>query len=182
MTKLYALIIFIILSPLFILIFLLILLTDGSPVVILSKRIGKNKKIFLMPKFRTMKLNTPQVATHKLKNVEKYYTPFGKILRNLSLDELPQIFSIIKGDMNFIGPRPALYNQIDLVKMREKFGINDLFPGLTGWAQVNGRDENNLAKKVELERFYLKNKSIVLDIKIILLTFVKVILRNDIKH
>jgi O-antigen biosynthesis protein WbqP len=182
MTKLYALIIFIILSPILILTYLLILLIDGSPVVILSKRIGKNRKIFLMPKFRTMKVNTPQVATHKLKNVEEYYIPFGKVLRNLSLDELPQILSVIKGDMIFIGPRPALYNQLDLVKMREKYGINDLIPGITGWAQVNGRDENNLIKKVELERYYLKNKSIILDLKIILLTLIKVILRNDIKH
>ena len=135
-----------------------------------------------MPKFRSMKTNTPQLATNLLKNSKKYITNFGSILRKTSLDELPQLWSILIGDMSFVGPRPALFNQHDLILLREKYDIHLLTPGLTGWAQVNGRDEITINKKVQIERFYQLNQSMLLDLKILYLTFLKVIKMNDIKH
>ena len=157
-------------------------LESRGPAIYYSKRVGKNKNIFLMPKFRSMKINTPQVATNLLNNSKNYITKFGNFIRKTSLDEIPQLFSILKGDMTFVGPRPALFNQYDLINLREKFGLNILTPGLTGWAQVNGRDELSISQKVKIELFYKKNQSIILDIKILYLTFLKVIKMRDIKH
>ena len=157
-------------------------LESRGPAIYYSKRVGKNKNIFLMPKFRSMKVNTPQLATNLLNNSENYITTFGIFLRKTSLDELPQLWSILKGDMTFVGPRPALFNQYDLIDLRQKFGLNLLTPGLTGWAQINGRDQISLYKKVEIERFYQINQSIMLDLKILYLTFLKVIKMKDIKH
>ena len=166
----------------FICIAIIIKSESRGPSIFYSKRFGKNKNIFLMPKFRSMKVNTPQLATNLLNNSENYITTFGIFLRKTSLDELPQLWSILKGDMTFVGPRPALFNQYDLIDLRQKFGINLLTPGLTGWAQINGRDQISLYKKVEIERFYQINQSIMLDLKILYLTFLKVIKMKDIKH
>jgi len=166
----------------FICIAIIIKSESRGPSIFYSKRFGKNKNIFLMPKFRSMKVNTPQLATNLLNNSENYITTFGMFLRKTSLDELPQLWSILKGDMTFVGPRPALFNQYDLIDLRQKFGLNLLTPGLTGWAQINGRDQISLYKKVEIERFYQINQSIMLDLKILYLTFLKVIKMKDIKH
>jgi len=148
--------------------------SDG-PSFFFSQRFGKNNKLFLMPKFRTMVTNAPQLPTHLLKDSKKYITKIGILLRKTSLDETPQLWSILKGDMSFVGPRPALFNQNDLITLREKFDIHLLTPGLTGWAQVNGRDEISINKKVKLENFYKKHQSITLDLKILYLTFQKVV-------
>ena len=157
-------------------------LDSEGPAIFYSKRFGKNKVLFLMPKFRSMKTNTPQVATNLLKNSEQYITNLGLFLRKTSLDELPQLWSIFKGDMSFVGPRPALFNQYDLINLREELEINLLIPGLTGWAQINGRDEISIQKKVAIDYFYKKNQSIFLDLKIIYLTLLKVVKMRDIKH
>ena len=139
-------------------------------------------KEFYIYKFRTMRTDTPDVATHLLKNPEAYITPIGKFLRKTSLDELPQLFNILKGDMSLVGPRPALYNQYDLKEMRNKQGINILMPGLTGWAQINGRDEISLEEKVRLDKEYLENRSFCFDIKILFLTFFKVLKKEGVKE
>ena len=161
---------------------ILILLTSKGSVLFWSKRIGINNKIFMMPKFRTMLINTPIVATHLLKNSDKSLSPIGGFLRRFSLDEFPQLFSILLGDMSFVGPRPALYNQYDLIEMRKKRGIDNLIPGLTGWAQINGRDAISISDKVDLDFHYLKHNSFFFDLKIIILTFKKVVKRDDISH
>ena len=135
-----------------------------------------------MPKFRTMKINSPQIATHQLQNPKTYLTKVGAILRKYSLDELPQIWSVIIGDMSIVGPRPPLYNQHDLIKMRKEKNIQDLLPGITGWAQVNGRDEISLREKTSLDYYYLKNQTIGLDLKIIFITIFKVIFKKEISH
>jgi len=135
-----------------------------------------------MPKFRTMRTETPAVATHLLKNPEVYLTPVGSFLRRFSLDELPQLWSILKGDMSFVGPRPALYNQGDLIELRTRKKIHMLIPGITGWAQVNGRDELPIPVKVEFDDYYMKNKSFTLDLKILWITFVKVLKKEGIRH
>ena len=135
-----------------------------------------------MPKFRTMKKETPQLATHLLDDPESFYTPFGRFLRKLSLDELPQLYSILKGNMSFVGPRPALYNQDDLIELRTKKGIHKVKPGLTGWAQVNGRDEISIPEKVILDEEYLRDKSLKRDIIIIWLTLIKVIKKDSVSH
>jgi O-antigen biosynthesis protein WbqP len=166
----------------FILVSILIKITSIGPVIHWSKRIGKNNQIFLMPKFRTMKIDTPQVATHLLKNGQNYLTPIGSFLRKSSLDEIPQLWSVLKGDMNFVGPRPALYNQDDLIELRSKLGVHKIAPGITGWAQINGRDELPIPEKVEFDRAYLERRSIFFDIKIIVLTFYKVLRRSNIQH
>jgi O-antigen biosynthesis protein WbqP len=159
-----------------------VIISSKGPAIYWSNRIGKNKKIFKMPKFRSMKTNAPNVATHLLSDVDKLIPPFGRFLRKYSLDELPQLYSILKGDMSFIGPRPALFNQYDLIDLRESKGINNLKPGLTGWAQVNGRDDLTIFKKVEFEVEYINNKSFLLDLKIIWMTFSKVIGKNGVSH
>jgi O-antigen biosynthesis protein WbqP len=157
-------------------------LTSTGPVLYWSNRVGKNNRIFRMPKFRTMRTDTPAVATHLLGEPDKYVTGIGRILRTSSLDELPQLISIIKGDMSFVGPRPALFNQDDLIALRTREGVHRLTPGLTGWAQINGRDELPIPVKVEFDKYYLLNQSFFLDMKIILLTILKVIFREGVTH
>jgi O-antigen biosynthesis protein WbqP len=156
--------------------------TSVGPIIYWSDRIGRHNRIFKMPKFRTMRIDTPAVATHLLPDPKKFLTPVGSFLRKSSLDELPQLWSIIAGEMSFVGPRPALFNQDDLVSMRTKYGVDQLLPGLTGWAQINGRDELPISEKVKLDVEYLQNRSFFLDIKIIFLTFLKVIRRDGITH
>ncbi|MEQ1603120.1 MAG: sugar transferase [Methylophilaceae bacterium] len=157
-------------------------LTSTGSILYWSDRVGRDNKLFKMPKFRTMRVDTPAVATHLLTNPEQFLTPVGSFLRKSSLDELPQLWSIIKGDMSFVGPRPALFNQDDLVALRRQYGVDKLLPGLTGWAQINGRDELPIPDKVKLDVDYLNNQSFLLDLKIILLTFLKVLRRDGIQH
>ena len=165
-----------------IIIILVIWLTSTGDVIYLSERVGEDNCTFLMPKFCTMKPDTPRVATHLLENPEKYYTKVGGFLRRSSLDELPQLLSVLRGHMSFIGPRPALYNQDDLIELRTEIGIHKLKPGITGWAQVHGRDEIPIPEKVALEEEYLNNKSWRMDLYILWLTLIKVIIRDDITH
>ncbi|MCK6596117.1 MAG: sugar transferase [Bacteriovoracaceae bacterium] len=160
---------------------ILVKLTSPGPAIHWSKRIGKNNQIFLMPKFRTMRIDTPQVATHLLDG-KSYLTPIGGFLRKSSLDEIPQLISVLKGDMSLVGPRPALFNQYDLMELRTKHGVHMLLPGVTGWAQINGRDELSIPEKVEYDADYLKRKSLSFDVKIIFLTVLKVVLRKGISH
>ncbi|MDM0110740.1 sugar transferase [Variovorax sp. J22R133] len=157
-------------------------LTSPGAVLYWSERVGRNNRIFKMPKFRSMRVGTPAVATHMLANPQSHLTPIGSFLRKSSLDELPQLWSILKGDMSFVGPRPALFNQQDLIELRTQRGVHQLVPGLTGWAQVNGRDELPIPEKVKLDIEYLHCHSIWLDFHIIWLTFVKVIRREGIAH
>ena len=161
---------------------LMVKLTSKGPVLYWSDRVGKNNVIFKMPKFRSMRIDTPAVATHLMKNPDAYLTPIGSFLRKFSLDELPQLWSILKGDISFVGPRPALYNQDDLVGLRTGKGIHKLIPGITGWAQVNGRDELPIPVKVEFDEYYLKNRSFALDFKILWMTVVKVVRREGVMH
>ena len=163
-------------------IYISIRVTSGKNVIYWSDRIGKDNIIFKMPKFRTMKANTPSVATHLLKKPENWITPIGKILRKLSLDELPQLWSILKGEMSFVGPRPALFNQNDLIKLRTKNSVHQILPGITGLAQINGRDELSISDKVSFDIEYLKKGSLVLDIKIILITIRKIFSPSGISH
>ena len=156
--------------------------TSEGPILYWSDRIGKDNVIFQMPKFRTMRLDTPLLATHLMQNPNSYIYPFGEFLRRTSLDEFPQLISIIKGDMSFVGPRPALYNQIDLISMRTQKGVDKLVPGLTGWAQVNGRDELPIPDKVLLDVEYLDKQSLWFDMKILWFTFLKVVRREGILH
>jgi O-antigen biosynthesis protein WbqP len=160
----------------------LIKLTSQGPVIYWSDRVGRFNKIFSMPKFRSMKINAPSVATHLLENPAQWLTPVGSFLRKTSLDEVPQLFSILKGDMSFVGPRPALFNQQDLIDMRTELGVDSLVPGLTGWAQINGRDELSIDQKVKLDFEYLQRQSLGVDIKIIWLTFLKVSARDGVTH
>jgi len=161
---------------------LLVKMTSMGPVLYWSDRVGKNNTIFSMPKFRTMQIDTPAVATHLLPDPDHYLTPIGVFLRKSSLDELPQLFSILMGDMSFVGPRPALFNQDDLVKLRTSKGIQVLIPGLTGWAQVNGRDDLPIPVKVDFDEYYLKHRSLMFDLKIIFLTFFKVVRSEGVSH
>lgn len=165
-----------------VLVALLVRLTSTGPVLYWSDRVGKNNKIFKMPKFRSMRVGTPAVATHLLTDAQSHLTPVGNFLRKSSLDELPQLWSIIRGNMSFVGPRPALFNQEDLIVLRTQYGVEKILPGLTGWAQVNGRDELPIPDKVKLDMEYMQNQSISLDMKIIFLTFLKVIRRDGITH
>ena len=157
-------------------------LTSKGPVLYWSDRVGRNNTIFKMPKFRSMQMGTPAVATHLLNNPDAYLTPIGSFLRKSSLDELPQLWSIIKGDMSFVGPRPALFNQYDLIALRTQYGVHDLLPGLTGWAQVNGRDELSIPDKVKLDLAYLQRQSLWFDVRILWLTFVKVLKWDGVSH
>lgn len=172
---------FVLLVPI-LLLALLVKLTSSGPVVYWSDRVGRYNKIFRMPKFRTMRIGTPAVATHLLTNPSLFLTPVGSFLRKSSLDELPQLWSIIRGDMSFVGPRPALFNQDDLVALRTQYGVEKTLPGLTGWAQVNGRDELPIPDKVKLDVDYLHRQSFGLDLKIIFLTFLKVMRRDGVTH
>lgn len=177
-----ALVLTILFFPLILIVAVLIKLSDPGPSLYWSKRVGKNNMIFLMPKFRSMRMDTPQVATHLLKDSRSYLIPIGDFIRKSSLDELPQLFSILKGDMSFVGPRPALYNQDDLIAQRTENKVHKIVPGLTGWAQINGRDEISIEEKVRLDTYYLQKRSLFFDIKIIFLTAYKVLFRKDISH
>jgi O-antigen biosynthesis protein WbqP len=175
----FALIIF---SPLIILVILLVKLTSKGSALYCSDRVGRSNFIFKMPKFRTMQVGVAAVATHLLSDPGQYLTPVGSFLRKSSLDELPQLWSILIGDMSFVGPRPALYNQDDLIALRTQNGVDKLVPGLTGWAQVNGRDELSIPVKVQYEVEYLQNQSFWFDLKILGLTFLKVVRRAGVSH
>lgn len=157
-------------------------LTSTGSALYWSDRVGRDNAIFRMPKFRTMRTDTPSVATHLLDDPNRWLTPIGGFLRKTSLDELPQLFNILKGDMSFVGPRPALYNQDDLIALRTERGVHHLMPGLTGWAQINGRDELPIPVKVDYDTWYLHNSSTWLDIKILLLTFLKVMRSEGVQH
>jgi len=157
-------------------------LTSQGPVIFWSKRVGRGNKLFWMPKFRTMRADTPAVATHLLVNPERWLTPIGSILRKTSVDELPQLWSVFKGDMSIVGPRPALYNQNDLIQLRTSKNVHMLLPGLTGWAQINGRDEISVEEKVQFDFEYSKRKSLGFDIYIVLMTVFKVLKRDGVTH
>ncbi len=180
--RLFALIILFILSPVFLIVALFIFLEDGFPVFFTQKRVGINYTFFKIYKFRSMKKDTPDVATHLLKNPNQHLLKIGKLIRKTSLDELPNLINIIKGDMVFVGPRPALYNQDDLMTFRVATGVSKLKPGITGWAQINGRDEISIPEKVRLEQEYLSRKSILFDIEILFKTFTSVLRRKGVKH
>jgi O-antigen biosynthesis protein WbqP len=167
--------------PIVIIAFLVYLSSPGAALY-WSDRVGLNNLIFRMPKFRTMQVNTPAVATHLLADPDQYLTPIGSFLRKTSLDELPQLWSIMKGDMSFVGPRPALFNQDDLISLRTQQGVHELVPGLTGWAQINGRDELPIPDKVKLDVEYLQRQSFWFDLKILWLTFIKVVRRDGVSH
>lgn len=177
-----ALIILLICSLPMLIITLLVKVTSRGPVLYWSDRIGVNNSIFNMAKFRTMKINTPAVATHLLNNPDIYLTPVGNFLRKTSLDELPQLLNVIAGDMSFVGPRPALFNQYDLIELRTKKNIHKLTPGITGWAQINGRDDLPIPVKVSFDEYYLNHRSFAFDLYIILLTSIKVIRREGVQH
>lgn len=157
-------------------------LTSPGPALYWSDRVGRRNRIFKMPKFRSMRIDTPAVATHLLENPSQWLTPIGSFLRKSSLDELPQLWSILRGDMSFVGPRPALFNQDDLVALRTENGVHELVPGLTGWAQVNGRDELPIPQKVELDAEYLQRRSLRFDLKILWMTALKVLARDGVSH
>jgi O-antigen biosynthesis protein WbqP len=165
-----------------VLVALAVRLTSPGPALYWSERVGRHNRIFRMPKFRSMRIDTPAVATHLLTDPGKYLTPIGSFLRKSSLDELPQLWSILKGDMSFVGPRPALFNQDDLIGLRTQQGVHELLPGLTGWAQVNGRDELPIPQKVALDAEYLQRQSLRFDLRILWMTFVKVLRRDGVAH
>ena len=166
----------------FVFVAILVKVTSPGPVLYWSDRVGRYNKIFKMPKFRTMRVGTPAVATHLLSDPAVYLTPIGSFLRKSSLDELPQLWSIIRGDMSFVGPRPALFNQDDLIALRTEKGIDVLVPGLTGWAQVNGRDELPIPQKVDLDEEYLQSRGFWFDLKVLWMTFLKVMHRDGVSH
>jgi O-antigen biosynthesis protein WbqP len=180
--RLFAIFLLIIFLPIFLLVSLAILIEDGFPVFFTQKRVGVNYTFFNIYKFRSMKKDTPNVATHLLTNADQYLLKIGKFIRKRSLDELPNLINIIKGEMVFVGPRPALYNQDDLMKFRVDTGVSKLKPGITGWAQINGRDEISIPDKVKLEQEYLNRKSIFFDIEIIFKTFTSVLRSKGVKH
>ena len=167
--------------PIFI-IALAVRLTSPGPALYWSDRVGHNNRIFKMPKFRSMRIDTPAVATHLLQNPNQWLTPIGSFLRRSSIDELPQLWSIFKGDMSFVGPRPALFNQDDLIDLRTQAGVHELVPGLTGWAQINGRDELPIPEKVKLDAEYLQRRSIMFDLWILWLTLLNVLRRDGVSH
>jgi O-antigen biosynthesis protein WbqP len=180
--RLFALFILLILFPVFIIVALVILLEDGFPVFFIQKRVGINYTYFNIYKFRSMKKNTPNVATHLLTDPDQYLLKIGKFIRKTSLDELPNLINIIKGEMVFVGPRPALYNQDDLMTLRVAIGVDKLKPGITGWAQINGRDDISIEKKVQLELEYLQKKSFLFDIEIVIKTFTNVLISKGVSH
>ena len=177
-----ALIMCLSLIPFMLLIGLVIKLTSRGPIFYWSDRVGRGNRIFKMPKFRSMKKDTPAVATDMLGNPGKWLTPVGWFLRRYSLDELPQVWSVLKGDMSFVGPRPALFNQADLIALRTQMRINDLRPGVTGWAQINGRDDLSISQKVQFDLEYLQRRSFTFDLKIMWLTLSKVISSRGVSH
>ena len=179
---LVSLLLMFLMIPFFIIIALAIKSTSSGPILHWSQRVGRYNRLFLMPKFRSMRIDTPQLPTHLLSKPEKYLTPIGGFLRRTSLDELPQLVSILVGDLSFVGPRPALFNQTDLVVLRTERGIHHLVPGLTGWAQINGRDELSIPKKVQFDYEYMVRQSFRFDLQIIGITAVKIARREGIKH
>jgi O-antigen biosynthesis protein WbqP len=182
LSRLLALFLLILFSPIFLLASLIILIEDGFPVFFTQKRVGINYSFFNIYKFRSMKKNTPNVATHLLENPDQYLLKIGKSIRKLSLDELPNLINIINGDMVFVGPRPALYNQDDLMALRVATGVDKLKPGITGWAQINGRDDISIEKKVQLEQEYMYRRSTLFDIEIIIKTFTSVLFSKGVSH
>jgi O-antigen biosynthesis protein WbqP len=177
-----SLLVLILLSMPMLMVAILVKITSKGPVLYWSNRVGKDNTIFRMPKFRTMRIDTPAVATHLLSDPDTYLTPTGKMLRKMSLDELPQLWSILKGDMSIVGPRPALFNQDDLVALRTKKGVHVLTPGLTGCAQINGRDELSIQEKVQFDEYYLKNRSFLFDLTIIVQTIYKAVNGDGVTH
>jgi O-antigen biosynthesis protein WbqP len=174
-----------VLAPIFLFTWLIVKLTSTGPALFWSQRVGRNNQLFSMPKFRSMRIGTPQLATHLMNqqsNPNSYLTPVGSLIRKSSLDELPQLWSVLKGDMSIVGPRPALFNQEDLIALRTERGVHKLRPGITGWAQVNGRDEIPIPQKVALDVEYLNKQSLWFDFKIVYLTVIKVIRRDNITH
>jgi O-antigen biosynthesis protein WbqP len=182
LNRLFGLIIFFVLSPVFLIVGISIFLEDGYPIFFKQKRVGVNYTFFNIYKFRSMKKNTPNVATHLLTNPEHYLLKIGKFIRKTSLDELPNLINIIKGQMVFVGPRPALYNQDDLMDFRVATGVSKLKPGITGWAQINGRDELSIPQKVQLEQEYLYKKSFLFDAEILIKTFTSVLFSKGVSH
>lgn len=182
LNRILSLIMLILLSPIFLIVGMFIFFEDGFPVFFKQNRVGVNYSFFNIYKFRSMKKNTPNVATHLLTNPEQYVLKIGRLLRKLSLDELPNLINIVKGEMVFVGPRPALYNQDDLMALRVAAGVHKLKPGITGWAQINGRDELSLEAKVAYEKEYLERKSFLFDLKIIILTFTRVLGSKGVTH
>jgi len=182
LNRFFALILLIILSPIFLLVAIAILIEDGYPFFFNQKRVGINYSFFNIYKFRSMKKNTPNVATHLLINPNQYLLKIGKFIRKTSLDELPNLINIIKGEMVFVGPRPALFNQDNLMEFRVATGVSKLKPGITGWAQINGRDDITIEKKVQLEQEYLYKRSTLFDIEIIIKTFTKVLFSKGVAH
>jgi O-antigen biosynthesis protein WbqP len=182
LSRLFALSLLIFVSPIFLLVSLTILIEDGFPVFFTQKRVGINYSFFNIYKFRSMKKNTPNVATHLLENPDQYLLKIGKFIRKTSLDELPNLINIIKGEMVFVGPRPALYNQDDLMALRVATGVSKLKPGITGWAQINGRDEISIEQKVNLEQAYLLRKSFLFDVEIVIKTFTNVMFSKGVSH
>lgn len=179
---LLSVVLFMLLSVPMLFIALLVKASSRGPVLYWSNRVGRDNTIFRMPKFRSMRADTPAVATHLLTNPDQFLTPIGKFLRKTSLDELPQLLSILRGDMSFVGPRPALFNQDDLIELRTQKGVHVLVPGLTGWAQINGRDELPIPVKVDFDEYYLKNRSMLLDFHILILTALKVVKSEGVRH
>jgi O-antigen biosynthesis protein WbqP len=182
LNRIFAFILLLILSPIFLFVAIAILIEDGFPVFFTQKRVGINYTFFNIYKFRSMKKNTPNVATHLLTNPEQYLLKIGKFIRKTSLDELPNLINIIKGEMVFVGPRPALYNQDDLMALRVANGVDKLKPGISGWAQINGRDEISIEAKVALEKEYLAKKSFLFDIEILIKTFINVLFSEGVSH
>ena len=180
--RLFAFILIILFSPIFIFVGIAIIIEDGFPVFFTQKRVGINYSFFKIYKFRSMKKDTPNVATHLLTNPDQYLLKIGKFIRKTSLDELPNLINIIKGEMVFVGPRPALYNQDDLMTLRVETGVDKLKPGITGWAQINGRDDISIEKKVQLEQEYLYKRSTLFDIEIIIKTFTNVLFSKGVSH
>ena len=178
----FSFVLLVLLSVPVLLIAAVVRLTSKGPAIYWSERIGKDNKVFRMPKFRTMQVDAPVVATHLITDADAYVTPIGKFLRRSSLDELPQLWSILTGDMSMVGPRPALFNQDDLIKLRTDAGVEKLVPGLTGWSQINGRDELPILEKVQLDVEYMQRQSFWFDLKIIFMTFVRVIHRQGVSH
>jgi O-antigen biosynthesis protein WbqP len=182
LNRIFALFLLVLLAPFFLIVALLILVEDGFPVFFKQKRVGINYCFFNIYKFRSMKKDTPNVATHLLTNPDQYLLKIGKFIRKTSLDELPNLINILKGEMVFVGPRPALYNQDDLMEFRVATGVSKLKPGITGWAQINGRDEISIEDKVKLEQEYLYKKSFLFDIEILIKTFTNVIFSKGVSH
>ncbi len=182
MNRIIALLILLILMLVFLIVAIGILLEDGFPVFFTQKRVGINNTFFKIYKFRSMKKNTPNVATHLLSNPDQYLLTIGKFIRRTSLDELPNLINILKGEMVFVGPRPALYNQDDLMTLRVATGVDKLKPGITGWAQINGRDDISIEKKVQLEQEYMNKRSVLFDMEIIIKTFTKVLFSKGVSH